>query len=158
MRLEIKNCNNIDSGVIEIAENRLNIKYAINGTGKSTVSKAICNAILDRENSTNLLLELRPFKAIGDDTIQPSVVGTESIASFKVFDESYINEFVFQPDELLKGSFDVFIRCANYDAGIREIEGLVTQIKTLLSEDQEIEGLINDFNELSGGFGKQTKS
>ncbi|MEM7061867.1 MAG: hypothetical protein AAF572_01735 [Cyanobacteria bacterium P01_B01_bin.77] len=158
MRLEIKHCNNIDSGIIEIAENRLNIKYAINGTGKSTVSKAICNAILDRKNSTNKLLELRPFKAISNDTIQPSVVGTESIASVKVFDESYINEFVFQPDELLKGSFDVFIRCADYDAGIREIEGLVTQIKTLLSEDQEIEDLINDFNELGGSFGKQTKA
>lgn len=158
MRLEIKNCNNIDSGVIEIAENRLNIKYAMNGTGKSTVSKAICSAILDRKNSTNKLLELRPFKATGNDTIQPSVVGTESIASIKVFDENYISEFVFQPDELLKGSFDVFIRCVDYDAGIKEIEGLVTQIKTLLSEDQEIEDLINDFNELGGSFGRQTKT
>ena len=158
MRLEIKNCNNIDSGIIEIAENRLNIKYGINGTGKSTVSKAIRNAILDRKNGTDKILELRPFKAIGNDDIQPSVVGAESITSVKVFDESYINEFVFQPDELLKGSFDVFIRCADYDAGIREIEGLVTQIKTLLSEDQEIEDLINDFNELGGSFGKQTKA
>lgn len=157
MRLEISNCNNIDSGVIEIAENRLNIKYAINGTGKSTVSKAICNTIQDRQSNTNKLLELKPFKALGNETIQPSVVGAESVTSIKVFDESYINEFVFKPDELLKGSFDIFIRCADYDAGIREIEGLVAQIKSLLSEDQEIEGLINDFNELSGSFGRQTK-
>jgi ABC-type dipeptide/oligopeptide/nickel transport system ATPase subunit len=158
MQLEIKNCNNIDSGIIEIVEGRLNIKYAINGTGKSTVSRAICNAILDRENGTNKLLNLKPFKEIGNDTIQPSVVGVESITSIKVFDESYMNEFVFQPDELLKGSFDVFIRCADYDAGIREIEGLVTRIKSLLSEDQEIEDLINDFGELSGSFGRQTKT
>lgn len=157
MRLEIRNCNNIDSGIIEIAEDRLNIKYAINGTGKSTVSKAICNAVLDRENSTNNLSELRPFKSIDDDTIQPSVVGAESIGSIRVFDESYINEFVFKPDDLLKGSFDIFIRCPDYDAGIREIESLVAQIKSLLSEDQELEELINDFNELSGSFGKQTR-
>ena len=158
MQLEIRNCNNIDSGIIEIVRDRLNIKYAINGTGKSTVSKAICNTILDRENGTRKLLELRPFKAIGNDTIEPSVVGAESIASIKVFDESYVNEFIFQPDELLKGSFDVFIRCTDYDAGIRAIEGLFAQIKTLLREDQEIEDLINDFNEISGSFGKQTKS
>jgi ABC-type dipeptide/oligopeptide/nickel transport system ATPase subunit len=158
MQLEIKNCNNIDSGIIEIVEGRLNIKYAINGTGKSTVSRAICNAILDRESGTNKLLDLKPFKEIGNNTIQPSVAGVESITSIKVFDESYMNEFVFQPDELLKGSFDVFIRCADYDAGIREIETLVTRIKSLLSEDQEIEGLINDFGELSGSFGRQTKT
>lgn len=157
MRIEIKNCNNIDSGVIEIVKDCLNIKYAINGTGKSTVSKAIHNTVLDRKNSTDKLSELRPFKAIGNDTVQPSVVGIESITSIKVFDENYVDEFVFQPDELLKGSFDIFIRCIDYDAGIKGVEDLVDEIKSLLSEDQEIERLINDFSELSGNFGKQTK-
>ncbi len=41
MKIEIKNCNNIDSGEFDIIEGCLNIKYAINGTGKSTISKAI---------------------------------------------------------------------------------------------------------------------
>ena len=46
MLLEIKNCNNIDKASIEIETGKLNIKYAINGTGKSTIAKAIaafCN-------------------------------------------------------------------------------------------------------------------
>lgn len=158
MQLRIKNCNNIDLGIIKIVTNRLNIKYAINGTGKSTVSKAICNAIIDRKNSSNTLQELKPFKALSDNTIQPGVVGAESMSSVKVFDESYINEFVFQPDDLLKGSFDIFIRCADYDAGIKEIESLTHQIRTLLSEDQEVEDIINDFNELSESFGRKTKT
>ena len=41
MQLKIKNCNNIENGEFDITEGRLNIKYAINGTGKSTISKAI---------------------------------------------------------------------------------------------------------------------
>ena len=41
MRLTIRNCNNIENGEFDITEGRLNIKYAINGTGKSTISKAI---------------------------------------------------------------------------------------------------------------------
>lgn len=41
MRLKISNCNNIDNGEFDIVEGRLNIKYAINGTGKSTISKTI---------------------------------------------------------------------------------------------------------------------
>ena len=41
MEIIIKNCNNIDSGKIEISNNKLNIKFGINGTGKSTITKAI---------------------------------------------------------------------------------------------------------------------
>lgn len=41
MNVEIKYCNNIESGNIEIQENTLNIKYAINGTGKTSIAKAI---------------------------------------------------------------------------------------------------------------------
>lgn len=158
MQIEIKNCNNIDSGVIQLVENHLNIKYAINGTGKSTLSKAIYNAVTDRENGTNELFKLSPFKAAIDAAIKPTVTGVESIRSIKVFDETYINEFVFQSDELLKGSFDIFIRCVDYDAGINAIETLVAEVKNLLSKDQDIEELISDFNELSGSFGRQTKA
>ena len=37
MNISITNCNNIAHGTVAISENRLNIKYAINGTGKSTI-------------------------------------------------------------------------------------------------------------------------
>ena len=39
--ISIENCNNIKKCNLVISENKLNIKYAINGTGKSTISKAI---------------------------------------------------------------------------------------------------------------------
>lgn len=158
VQIKIKNCNNIDEGEIKLVENNLNIKYAINGTGKSTISKAIYNAITDRVSSTNKLLELSPFKAANDATIKPTVTGVEEIRTVKVFDETYINEFIFQSDELVKGSFDIFIRCVDYDDGINAIEALVAEAKDLLSKDQDIEELISDFNELSGSFGRQTKT
>jgi hypothetical protein len=43
MNVIIKNCNNIDNGTLLLKENKLNIKYAITGTGKSNISKAITN-------------------------------------------------------------------------------------------------------------------
>ena len=158
MQIKIESCNNIDSGVIEIVEGHLNIKYGINGTGKSTISKSICSAVLDRQEGTKKLSELIPFKAVSDNNVRPTVTGSELIGSVKIFDENYINEFIFQPDELLRGSFDIFIRSADYDAGINAIETLVVQVKTLLSQDADTEKLISDFNELSGSFGKQTKT
>jgi len=40
MDIKIMNCNNVDEGNIKLIEGRLNIKYAINGTGKSTIAKS----------------------------------------------------------------------------------------------------------------------
>lgn len=157
MEIELSYCNNIDKGKISISEGLLNIKYAINGTGKSTISKAIQKSISSRANGTDELIELKPFKAFGDDSISPAVVGCEAIDSVKVFDEYYVNEFAFQPDELLKGSFDILIRDEHYDSVMDEIEDLVSDIKKHFLEDQDIESLIADFDELSSSFGKPTK-
>lgn len=41
MDITTKNCNNIRKGNICIEKNKLNIKYGINGTGKSTIALAI---------------------------------------------------------------------------------------------------------------------
>jgi len=136
----------------------LNIKYAINGIGKSTLSKAILASVNDRLKGTDELAGLIPFKAIGNDEMKPFVDGVDNIDSVMVFDETYINDCVFQPNELLKGSFDIFICDENYKKGMKEIDNLVEEIKTLLSTDKDIEELINDFNKLSGSFGKSTKS
>lgn len=80
MEIEICNCNNIDNGRIVIAEGFLNIKYAINGTGKSTISKAILKSVSSRVSGSNELLELKPFKAINDDSVIPAVNGCEAIS------------------------------------------------------------------------------
>lgn len=49
MRVKIENCNVVDTGAIEIEPNKLNIKYAINGTGKSTIAKAIYASVTGNE-------------------------------------------------------------------------------------------------------------
>ena len=41
MNIELKNCKNIDFACISLTENKLNIKLAPNGTGKSTIARAI---------------------------------------------------------------------------------------------------------------------
>ncbi|MCI5121773.1 MAG: hypothetical protein D3908_11390 [Candidatus Electrothrix sp. AUS4] len=41
IQIEVKNCNNLDSGVISFTPQKLNIKFAPNGTGKSTIARAI---------------------------------------------------------------------------------------------------------------------
>lgn len=66
MLLKIKNCNNIDSAEIKIEPEKLNIKYAINGTGKSTIVKAITAFCYDDAQKK---AELVPFKYRDKDDV-----------------------------------------------------------------------------------------
>ena len=63
MEVNVLNCNNIKTANVSIIEGRLNIKYAINGTGKSTLSKAIVAA---STGDSNALSSLTPYQYIGD--------------------------------------------------------------------------------------------
>lgn len=158
LKIVLENCNNIDYGNIEVKEGALNIKYAINGTGKSTISRALVLALSDRIDGKTRIHELTPFKQILSKNSLPKISGIEGLTNIKVFDEKYINEFVFQADELVKGSFEIFVKDENYDKGMQEIDVLVEKLKSQLAQDQEIEGLIRDFNEISDSFGKETKT
>jgi len=157
MKISIKNCNNIDSGEIIIKENLLNIKYAINGTGKSSISKAILYKSSDLKDNTNKILDLKPYKADNDNSIIPEINGIDKYKNVQIFSEDYVNNYVFQGNELIKGSFDIFIKNDAYENGIQEIESLVEEIKTILKEDKEIEILKRDFNEMINAFGSNVK-
>ena len=73
MTINIKNCNNIDSAEVELSPSRLNIKYALNGTGKSTIARAIAAFVNNDEEEKRLLL---PFKYVNaSEGHAPSIQG-----------------------------------------------------------------------------------
>jgi hypothetical protein len=159
MKVELRKCNNIETGVVEIVEQTLNLKYAINGTGKTTVARAISAAISENLGTDKSALStLIPFKYRKSATDKPEVIGIDGVKSIRIFDEKYINDFVFQSDELLKGSFDIFIRGEAYEQGMKAIEAQVAIMQKVLNEDKDIGDLISDFNEISSSFGKETKN
>ncbi|MEV9615377.1 hypothetical protein [Aliarcobacter butzleri] len=154
LNIQLKNCNSVENGNIKIIKNSLNIKYAINGTGKSTSSKAIEYAVNDKNNATSDLLQLKPFKYRNEsDTNNPEVMGVETINSIAVFNEDYVNQIVLQPNEVLKNSFDIFINNDEYKKGMSEINELIIEISKTFDENQDIETMLNDLNELSQSFG-----
>ena len=155
MNLNIKNCNNIDDANVVISEGKLNIKFAPNGTGKSTIAKAIKLQIED----ANSLGELAPFKLreINPDEIKPTVTGADNLDSILCFNEDYVNQFVFQQEELLSNSFDVLFRNQEYVEREREIEELITEIKSAFTNNQSLEQLIQNLKEMGNAF-KLTKT
>jgi len=158
MNIVIKNCNNIDNASLIIKENSLNIKYAINGTGKSTISKAITNSLLDRKSGSHELEKLKAFKYLNSQENKPNISGIENINEIKTFDEDYFNKYVFLPDELVKGSFNILIQDNEYIKGMQEIDELMDNIRLTFIENKDIDELITDFNELSNSFGKPVKT
>ncbi|WP_035677032.1 AAA family ATPase [Bradyrhizobium liaoningense] len=147
----ISNCNSVDRAEISVLKGTLNIKYGPNGLGKSTLAKAIVSQI--RGDGT--LGDLMPFKSRRKaDAPPPSVQGIDGMGSALVFDDDYVQQFVFQKDEVLKNSFDIFIKTPDYVAAMESIDILLAGVKQTLTNNAEIELAISDFKELRDGFGK----
>ena len=152
MRLKISNCNNIDNGEFDIVEGRLNIKYAINGTGKSTISKTIEAFVTNDQEKKHLLL---PFKYYtnGEEN-SPKLEGYDQFTKVAIFNEKYIEDYVYQSDELIKNSFEIFVKSPDYDKHLNEIEKLLEGINITFQNHPELEELIKKFQLFIDGFGK----
>lgn len=152
MRVKIKNCNNIIDGEFEIIENRLNIKYAINGTGKSTISKAIDAFTSNDEDKKNALLPFKYYE--NSEGHMPELTGCGQFKKISIFNEKYIEDYVYQQNDLIKNSFEIFVKTADYDKHIKEIEKLLNSINITFQNHPELELLIKVLQQFIDGFGK----
>lgn len=152
VEINMKYCNNIDEGIIKINENRLNIKYAMNGTGKSTIARAI-ELHIKGGDSIN---ELMPFKLMESNKEQqkPILNGLDGVKTVAIFNDSYIDQYAFKQDEILTNSFEIFVKTPDYDAHIENIEKIITEIKDTFKDLKEIDQIIGDLGILSDSFGK----
>lgn len=151
MDIELKNCNNIDLARIHIEEGKLNIKFAPNGTGKSTAAKAIQFA---SEGNPEALSSLLPFKYRGSNpnNKEPEVTGLDHISSVMCFNEEYVSKFTFKEDELISNSFDIFIKTEAYLKAEEEINQLTQTIKQQFTNNPDLETFILNLKELSSAF------
>ncbi|OOY34026.1 hypothetical protein BOV88_12090 [Solemya velum gill symbiont] len=148
--INIQNCNSIESAEIQIVKGTLNIKYGPNGLGKSSIAKAILASVSDEESLQNL----KPFKYRAlTGQFNPSVVGVEDIDSVLVFDDTYVSQFAFQRDEVLKNSFEIFIKTDDFLAAMQEIEALFQGIKEAFHGNEDLDNAISDLKELRDAFG-----
>lgn len=152
-KITIEHCNSIDAAEISIAEGRLNIKYGPNGIGKSTIAKAILYASGENEQLT----KLTPFKHRATADKKPRLTGADGLSDVLVFDESYISQFTFQRDEVVRNSFDIFINSENFQSERAEIEELFSGVKSSFRDSEEIDQTITDMRALRDAF-STTKS
>ncbi|MFI8593835.1 AAA family ATPase [Microbacterium sp. NPDC078428] len=148
-RITITNCNSVGEAVFSLRPSSLNIKYGPNGIGKSTIARALTL----RAEGDGSLEELTPFKHRADDNgPRPSVDGADQITSVLTFNDIYVSQFVFQRDEVLKNSFEIFINTEEYKAGNEQIEAMFEELKTTFSEQAEFNEALSSFTELRDAF------
>ena len=119
INIEINNCNNVTLANIHLIKDRLNICYAMNGTGKSTIAKAI--ELISKNEDLSVL---RPF----DGEIAPSGKFSESINKVLLFNEEFVNTIVFKESEVIQNAFDVFIKTPEYEEQQKSINERLKKI------------------------------
>lgn len=126
----LRNCKNFDEASFCIEPKKLNIKYAPNGTGKSSIADGIRCAITSDQR---LLETIKPFK-FRDAPDSPSFDfdGLDSYKSVEVFNESYVNNVVFVSDGLFAPSFDVFVKNQEYEDTLIRIDQLFGDVQKCL--------------------------
>jgi hypothetical protein len=145
----IKDCNSIAEARVSLRRSSLNIKYGPNGIGKSTIARAL----VLRSQGDDALDELLPFKhRHGGDHPCPSVTGADDIERVLVFDESYVGQFVFQADEVVKNSFEIFINTAEYREGLAAIESIFEELKGVFVENEALDAVIANLTQLRDAF------
>lgn len=155
MDIILENCNNITQGRAIIVEGALNIKYAINGTGKSTISKAITAVVNQDDKALDLLV---PYQFAKDPTHRPKVMGVDNIHKVMTFDEAYIDQYMYQTDDLLKDSFEILVRTPDYDRHMAEIGQLLSEINESFQRNPELDSLIQAFSSFIDGCGRSQTS
>ncbi|OUQ36432.1 hypothetical protein [Massilimicrobiota timonensis] len=133
MKIEFNNLGVIEHGNLEIIENSINVKYGINGTGKSTIAKGIEKSIKGEDLSV-----LKKY----DSDLVPTIQIDKNFSNVIVFNQEYVNQYLFHED-IVNNSFEILINTDEYKLALKRINNLFfdlvnsissSDIKTIIEE------------------------
>lgn len=136
--IKIQNCNCIKNADISITDNCLNIKYGVNGTGKSTIGLALISA---SEPEKGELMELCPYEADKtNETEMPRVI-SEPYQKVRVFNEKYVGEYLFKGNGFFDDPFQVFLNSDECNQLMSKITELLAHLQGIFDDSESIQGL-----------------
>ena len=130
-------------GHFKLCPEKLNIKYGINGTGKTTISKAI-----DYSTDNDKLQTLKSFYSENAASIKID----PSFSNVMIFDENFVNQVVFKENEVIGKPFEVFIKTPTYDSRKARLDEHLATLRKLMEEDNEVIELREKLSKLLGKF------
>lgn len=141
-------CKNIIQGTIVIHPKQINIKYAQNGTGKSTVGDALCfhvkKDLAQLADMQSFLVSDKPQVEIRIEDDEGNITtNDEYFHSVEVFDEEFVRNVVFKENQAILNSFDVFIRSAKYEQSKNAIDDRLKKLHVDIANDPRIKALLD---------------
>jgi hypothetical protein len=132
MKIHIENCQNILSGDVEIALGKKNIKYGVNGTGKSTIAKAITSYL-----GNEPLDKLTPFSSTEETPLTPTLTfGDSYFTGCVVFNQNYIDDKLFvDANQIVTDPFSVFFKPDGYDESVQQINESAIELNDIKRQD-----------------------
>ncbi|MBK5279350.1 MAG: AAA family ATPase [Bacteroidia bacterium] len=118
----------------------------MNGTGKSTIAKAI--ELLSKNESLSIL---KPF----DGDIAPKVSvssDSEGINKVLLFNEEFVNTIIFKESEVIQNAFDVFIKTPEYEERQNAINEKLKEINIDTSVNPDLHRLMSVGQSVLGKF------
>jgi len=141
--VNISNCNNVVNGHFLIEKDILNIKYGMNGTGKSTIATAL--ELLSKQQP---LTSLKTFGAgEGED---PTVTVSEPLGNVLIFNEDFVNTLVFQENSFIENAFNVFIKTPDYDQRRASLDSRLKALKVNIGNDERVIQLRQNLQDFAG--------
>lgn len=133
--IAIQNCKNIDSANFSIKPNCLNIKFAPNGTGKSSIADGLVYAITKEEALGKRIVPFKNRSEFESGCNSFECFGVDEFKTVRVFNEEYVNNVVFADSGLFSSSFDVFVKTPEYENTIIAIKKSFKEISESLEEE-----------------------
>lgn len=133
IKAEVNNCNNIISAKVQLRKNHLNIRYAMNGIGKSTIASAI-NMFSKNE-------DLSALKAFGSE-IEPTCKLSGTVNTVLLFNEDWVDKIVFQKSEVIENSFEIFIKTPEYEEQQNSINERLKNIHVAINQNADLQKII----------------
>lgn len=144
-------CNNINCAAITLKPNATTVLHGMNGSGKSSVARAI-QLYSGKDGQT-----LEVLKPYASESL-PSVEGLPSDSNILVFNEDYVDSTLFKGDmELIENGYKIFVDTPEYRKAAKATDELLADAVKRLRDEGKVADLLSTVNNLLSCFGKVSK-
>ena len=153
--VNLVNCRNIasvDGGSILIKKNALNVFYGKNGTGKTTLAKAL-EYIHEPTDAGKADLSSFKYLEAGDAADAPKATCKTRIKNILVFNEEWVGRHCFDRSTVHQNAFELYVRDADVKKLEKQREKRVSQLLRAL-HSSDVAKLKDSLSTLQKGLGK----
>lgn len=154
--VEIANCRNILKACsLPIREHSLNVFFAKNGTGKTTIARAI-KYLYEGTDENFENLKSFDYLETTDSNLAPSISCNRSIKQLDIFDRSWVEDHCFKESSVQEGAYELYIQNDAYRRYEKQRDRLLSKLRYELFESEDINNLQKDIAAINSGIGKAT--